>query len=85
MSDQLVKARAMTRAEIKSLRGGGLDPAFLNDEMTMKLNAEMVDWILDNVYQGVDFANISYSKCLELATKTYQLTYQMSDDEAKNS
>jgi hypothetical protein len=85
MSEQLPKARAMTRYEVKTLRGAGLDPAFWDEELTMKLNAEMVDWILDHVYQGHDFTNTPYSNCLELATMTYQLTYRMSEDEAKNS
>jgi hypothetical protein len=85
MNEQFPQARAMTRCEVKTLRGAGLDPAFLNEEMTMKLNAEMVDWILDHVYEGSDFANTPYSHCLDLATKTYQLTYLMSDAAAKNS
>ncbi len=85
MNETLPKARALTRGEIKALREAGLDPAFHEDDLTMKVNAEMVDWMLDQVYQGFDFTSVPYSDCLELATKTYQLTYSVSEAAAKNS
>jgi hypothetical protein len=85
MDKQLPQVRALTRAEITALREAGLDPAFRDEDLTMQFNAAMVDWILDHVYQGFDFANTPYSNCLELATATYQQTYLMSDAAAKNS
>jgi hypothetical protein len=85
MNPTMPKARALTRAEIKALREAGLDPAFRADDLTMKVNAEMVDWMLDHVYRDFDFANTPYSSCLELATRTYQLTYSVSEAAAKNS
>ncbi len=85
MNGTLPKARALTRSEIKALRAAGLDPAFIENDLTMKVNAEMVDWMLDHVYASHDFAAVPYSACLELATKTYQLTYTVSGAEEKNS
>jgi hypothetical protein len=85
MNITLPNPRPMTRSELKALRNAGLDPAYHENELTVKLNTDMVDWILDHVYQGVDFADVAYSSCLELATKTYQLTYSVSGSEAKNS
>jgi hypothetical protein len=84
MNERLPNPRALTRDELKLLRSAGLDPALCENEVTIRLNAEMVDWILDNVYRGMDFADIPYPDCLELATKSYQLTYSVSPGEAKN-
>ncbi len=85
MNGTLPKARALTRSEIKALRAAGLDPAFIEGAITMKKNAELVDWIMDKVYKDTDFSNIPYSACLELSTKTYQLTYRVTEEEEKNS
>lgn len=85
MNQSLPKPRALTRAELKALRGAGLDPAFCENDVTMKLNAEMVDWILDHVYRDADCSDIPFPDCLELATRTYQMTYSVTAAEAKNS
>jgi zona occludens toxin (predicted ATPase) len=85
MNSNLPQARALTLAEVKALRNASLDPAFLENDLTMKINAEMVDWILEHAYRGFDFANLPYSACLELATRTYQLTYSVTGTEEKNS
>lgn len=84
MSRCLPEPRPLTRSELKLLRDAGLDPAFLEGETSVRISAEMVEWILDNIYKEYDFTNTSYSECLRLATKTYQLTYSM-DGEIKNS
>jgi len=76
--------RALTREELKLLRKAGLDPAFLDGDTTVKVSVGMVDWILDHVYQNHDFTNTPYPECLELATKTYKLTYGL-NQEVKNS
>ncbi len=80
----LPQPRALTRDEIKALRAAGLDPAFTENDVTMKLNTDMVDWILDNIYKDFSFANLPYSDCLKLATKSYQMTYSVASEE-KNS
>ncbi|HEX7715178.1 MAG TPA: hypothetical protein VF531_14275 [Bacillota bacterium] len=82
---ELTKPRAMTRDELKALRTAGLDPACNENGVSIKVNTEMVDWILDHVYHGFNFGNVPYPECLELATKTYQLTYTLSAVEVKNS
>ena len=84
MNGRLPEARPLTRSELKLLRNNGLDPAFLESETSIRISVEMVEWILDNIYQECDFSHVSYSECLRLATKTYQLTYSI-DDEVKNS
>ena len=73
------QARPLTRGEVKKLREANLDPAFHEDDLTMKVNAEMVDWILENIYPDFNFDNNPYSSCLKLATDVYQLTYSVID------
>lgn len=84
-----VKPRAMTRKEIKAMRKAGMDPAIKSDvdnREIAKIGAEMIDWILDNIYKGHDFDDVPYNECVKLAQETYQISMgqKVQDDEAKN-
>lgn len=85
----LPQARAMNRNELKSFRAAGLDPVFFestgeNQLSFLKMTALGNDWILDNVYQGYDFEAMPNNQLVELAEKTFRLTYGL-EKEVKNS
>lgn len=73
-NDGMPSVRSMTRKQIKSLRASALDPA-MNPNMTSAKIAEMVDYILDNIYADFDSENASYEKLVELAMHTHQKAY----------
>ena len=77
---ELPQARSMTMAEVKKMRAAGRDPAF-QTSLTPEDNAAFVDWILENIYPGVDFSDFAYSAILGLAKATYQMTYGSADEE----
>lgn len=66
-----VTIKYMDRNQIKELRKAGLDPAY-NDAKDAKSTADMVDWILDNIYPGIDFSGVPYHKVMMLAANTYK-------------
>lgn len=85
----LPQARAMNRSELKAFRAAGFDPVFFevnedNKLSFLKLTALGNDWILDNIYQGHDFENVPHNELIELAEKTFRLTYGL-EKEVKNS
>ena len=85
---KLPKPRPMLRREIKALRAAGYDPAMLADDANIaQTSAEMVEWILDNIYSEVDFDDTPYPECLKLAAETYKITFGegLEDAETKNS
>ena len=76
-----IAVRDMDRNQIKALRKAGLDPAFV--AMTAKTTAELIDWMLDNIYSDIDFAGVPYYRVTTLAMDTYQRA--ITGPEAKNS
>lgn len=52
---------------------------------TAQRTAEMIDWILDNIYAEYDFSGTPYPDCMELANQTYRLTMGAKPAELKNS
>lgn len=83
----LPDVRVMTRRQVKELRKAGLDPALMSKEDAATIaarSADMIEWILDNVYSDFNFDDISYSDCWALATETYRRTMGL-DSEIKNS
>lgn len=85
----LPQARAMNRNELKAFRAAGLDPVFFentgeNQLSFLKMTALGNDWILDNIYQGHDFEELPNNQLIELAEKTFRLTYGL-EKEVKNS
>lgn len=74
--------KKLTLAQIRELRKLGLDPAL--NTMTATKNAEMIDWILDNVYKGEVAEDMPYDECVELALDTYKRAYGR-EDAIKNS
>jgi hypothetical protein len=85
----LPQARAMSRNELKSFRATGLDPVFFdstNDNQLsfLKLTVLGNDWILDNIYKEHDFNDVPNNQLVELAEKTFRLTYGL-EKEVKNS
>lgn len=82
------QARAMSRQELKAFRAAGLDPVFFeitedNQLSFLKITALGNDWILDNVYKEYDFEEVPNNQLVELAEKTFRLTYGL-EKEVKN-
>ncbi len=89
---EIPQARALTRKELRQMKEAGLDPVYmdpeqLKKEVVLSLNQRMADFIVDKFYPGVDWDDIDNSVILELADKTYQLSYnrkEKQDEEVKN-
>ena len=86
----LPPARSMTRGERNAFREAKkdwriqkeidfADPLAVN--AVLKENAEMVDWIIDNIYDGKDgrFDNVPQEELNHLADLTYRKTYGTPD------
>ena len=96
MSEQkpkLPEVRSMTRGQVKSLKAEGLDPAFTprmivgdpaSELAQVERNDKMVDWILDNVYEGIDLSAFGNAELIVLARKTYEAAYGAEAKEVKN-
>lgn len=82
-AENKIEVRQLKRSHIKALRAAELDPMTLGDAATLTKNAEMVEWILDNVYGDLDLENINYSDLVKLATDTYRRAYG-GGEETKN-
>jgi len=80
--EQEITVRSMDRNQVKALRKAGLDPAFV--VLDAKKTAELIDWVLDNVYPDINFAGIPYYKGNILAMDTYRFTMN-GPEEVKNS
>lgn len=76
------KPRAMDNAEVRALRKSGLHPHYVDNPG--KMVEDLVDWVLDNVYAEYNFKGVSQADCIDITTKTVQLTYG-SVEETKNS
>lgn len=84
---------SMTRGQVKELKAAGLDPAFAprmipgdsaSELEQVERNDAMVDWILDNVYKGVDLSTFGNAELIVLARKTYEAAYGTEAKEVKN-
>lgn len=84
-ADLLVKPRAMTWAEREAFIEAGLDPVFMEDKVSPQWERKVIRWILENVYKGVDYSELSFPQCRRLAFKTYELTVRAEEEELKNS
>lgn len=73
-----VEVRIMTRKQMKDLKEAGCDPSFIGDEATnqklAQISMEMVDWVLENVYDDVNFDEWLNPDCIKLARATYQMS-----------
>lgn len=80
-----VEVKPITRAQLKEMRAKGLDPNYRPkvEPHVVSNNdnpAEMVDFIIDVVYAGIEeVENLEYYQLLELATDTYKRAYQGPD------
>lgn len=80
--DDGIVVRDMDRNQVKALRKAGLDPAFAT--LDAEKSANLIDWILDNIYKDVDFTGIPYYKVSALAYDTYRRAMG-GPEEIKNS
>ena len=76
--------RPMTYKERKRFRAAGCDMAFIpasereEQSKLAQLTEDMIDWILNEIYDGKDnpwYEDVPYSILAELAKATYQITY----------
>ena len=64
-----IALRDMNRKHIKALRAAGLDPAFV--EINAQVTADLVDWIIDNIYPDLNLDDMPYYEVMQLAMNTY--------------
>jgi len=80
--------RDLTHAQIKELRKAGLDSATAGKPQTEEeaalRGAQLIDWIIENVYGDLAEAGTPYWKLRKLALETYQRAYG-DPEEIKNS
>jgi hypothetical protein len=97
-TSEMPETRSMTRKQAKEFNAKGLNP-LRNTEMiqkirkeewdaedslfSLKLNDDMVEWILENVYPEFDFDNADQKLSDTLAIETYNKTF-VSNAEIKN-
>lgn len=97
-TSEMPEARTMTRRQAKEFNAKELNP-LRNIEMiqkvrkeewdaedslfSLKLNDDMVEWILGNVYSEFDFDNADQKLSDALALETYNKTF-VSNAEVKN-
>lgn len=79
-----IKPRAMTWAEKEAFIAAGLDPVYREEEITPRWERDVIKWILDNVYTGYVYDNLSFPQCRTLAFKTYEMTMLAEEEEEKN-
>jgi hypothetical protein len=83
---ETIAVKSMTRRQVKELRAAGLDPALFGGKKDPEKNAELVDWMIDNIYPELNGAeDMEYNKLVKLATDTYTYAYRGPVDEIKNS
>ena len=71
--EYITELKSMNRKQMKALRKAELDPSFT--KMDNQKTAELVDFILDTVYAGVEeIETAPYFRLLELAMDTYKLS-----------
>ena len=83
----LPQARGLTRKERRALKAAGADPQFRPEGVSVsEANDRIVDFISTEIYQidGPDYDDVPYADFVNLADKTYRLTYALPDD-VKNS
>lgn len=85
VADIPISPRALTWTEREMLIEAGLDPVFMEEKINPVWERKLIKWILENIYSGFDYSNLTFSKCRQLAFKTYELTVKVEDEEAKNS
>lgn len=78
------KARGLTRSERKAFQKSGFHPQHLKNKNDLQLD-DMVDYILDTFYPGINFDDADNADLVELATSTINLTYGKEAKATKNS
>lgn len=75
--------RAMSRKQVKELRAAGHDLIRKGNFEDKEAIAELVDWVLDNIYPDLD-ENVDYNQAFWLALNTYRAIYEVTEWERKN-
>lgn len=85
MTDNLIKPRAMSWTEREAFIEAGLDPVFMEEQVSPQWERKVIKWIIETIYVGQDFSKLSFPQCRSLAFKTYELTVRTEEEELKNS
>lgn len=75
--------RAMSRKQVRELRGAGHDLIRSGNFEDKEAIAELVDWVLDNVYPDLS-EHVDYNQAFWLALNTYRAIYEVTEPEIKN-
>lgn len=84
---ELPKARAMTRREWLAFKASGKDPVDADVKNTgelLKIQSAAYDWIITNIYDAEELADVPMNDLNRLAEKTYWLTYGRGEEAEKN-